>query len=436
MKMWKKIGAAIALTACTGLLGAGVITSAEDAAETQEAEVENETDGEDVNEVVEKLGGELKDDSVKTIQEVCREAMPAMVAITNTTVEEVQNYFRGDPFDFFGYGFFDYYGGRDYNSQPQTRESVSMGSGVIISIKEDEILIATNEHVVNGATTLSVAFIDDSAAPAEIVGSDAKHDLAVIKVQMDELTDETKEAIGVIPFGSSADLEVGESVVAIGNALGYGQSVSSGIVSALNRSLVSRDSLTGAVEQTDGMIQTDASINPGNSGGALLNLKGELIGINSAKYADTMVEGMGYAIPIDTVEPIVTDIANGKNPDEEGYTNDDGSVRLGVTVTTITEEFKESYALPYGVYVVEVQEGSPADYAGVESGDIITAIDDTAITTVEELKAALLNYSEGDSARLTISRQSSHGSGSFDNSFETGTLTVTFGDSGEYHMAA
>ena len=431
----KKIGLAASLTACIGLAGAGVITNAEDFAIETESGLESTISEEDGGALLKDLGGEPVSDHDMTIQEVVKTAMPAMVSITNTSVEEVRSYFRGDPFDFFNFGSFgfgDYYdyGGR--NDQPQTRESVSMGTGVIVGETDDDILIATNEHVVNGATELSAAFIDETAAPAEIIGSDASHDLAIVKVSKSELAEETVSAISLIPFGSSSALEVGEQVIAIGNALGYGQSVSAGIVSALNRSITSQNSYSGVIEKTEGMIQTDASINPGNSGGALLNMRGELVGINSAKYADTMVEGMGYAIPVDTAEPILTSLANGQ-PVSNSF-NEDGSVRLGVTVTTITEDYQTSYLLPKGVYVVEVEAGGPAANAGVQKGDIITAIDGKELASVEELKDALTKYGAGDSAKLTISRQ---GTGSFGNDgFETGTLTVVFGNSNEANMAA
>ncbi len=434
MNKWKKFGLVAAMTAMIGALGAGVITSAEDA-ENNIPETEAAVEAEVENTVIEKLGSESTATEDMTIQEVCKAAMPAMVAITNKSVEEVRNYFQGDPFSYFGFGFGfghgydDFFG--DYGSEPQTRESVSMGSGVIVGMTDDSILVATNAHVVSGATELSVAFIDDSAAPAELVGSDESRDLAVIKIPKDELEDSTLEAITVLPFGSSSELEVGQSVVAIGNALGYGQSASSGIVSALGRTVTSNGEMGQAVE-TQEMIQTDASINPGNSGGALLNLKGELIGINSAKDAGTLIEGMGYAIPIDTAEPILTDIANGRVP--ESASGDEDGVRLGVTVATITEEYQASYLIPNGVYVIEVEEGKPADKAGIQEGDIITAIDGMDISSVEELKQALANYEPGDSARLTISRESENAFGD-EKSYQTGSVTVRFGE-GETHMAA
>ena len=423
----KRIGLAAALAACMGILGAGIVTYAENPDSSAEMAVIEAEGTED--DLITELGGEPVSGEERTIQEIAKTVMPAMVSITNTSVKQVQDYyngFDGDLFDFFGFGDFYGYGGRSGNRQPQTRESVSMGTGIIIGETDDLLLIATNEHVVSDANELSVGFVDETAAPAEISGGDEAHDLAIVQVEKSGLEEGTLDAISIIPVGSSSELEVGEQVIAIGNALGYGQSVSAGIVSALNRSITSQNELSGTITKTEGMIQTDASINPGNSGGALLNMKGELIGINSAKYADTMVEGMGYAIPTDTALPILLDLANGKQATLS--TNIDGSVRLGVTVTTITEEFKESYPnLPDGVYVMEVETGTPAFNAGVKQGDIITAIDGTELKTVEELQQALKNYSAGDSATLSISRQ---GSGSFgDEGFETGKVTVTFSTS-------
>ena len=369
----------------------------------------------------EDANDKAKASGTMTVQGVASNSMPAMVAITNTSVEEIQNYFGG-------YGFF--FGGG--NSEPQTAESVSMGTGVIIGETDDQIIIASNQHVVTGADTLSVAFIDESAADAEILGEDAETDLAVIAVNKEDLSDETLEQIKVIEIGSSDDLVVGEQVVAIGNALGYGQSVSTGIVSALNRTLVSYD---GSKEGTDnGLIQTDAAINPGNSGGALLNMNGELIGINSAKYADTNVEGMGYAIPITDALPILESLKNGEKPEVQNEQREGSGVKLGVTVATVSEQNSEYYGIPQGAYVKEVEEGSAADEAGIEAGDIITAIDDMKITSVDDLTKALSGYSEGDSAEVTIAREVKSAYGMFEGntgSYRSGTTTVTFGSKDE-----
>ena len=322
-----------------------------------------------------------------TVQEVAANVMPAMVAITNTTVEEVNDYFGG----FGGFGLFGGYG-HGSSDGSNTVESVSAGSG-------------------------EVAFVDESAAPAYVLGEDASTDLAVIAVNKSDLSEGTLQAIRVVAIGSSDDLVVGESVVAIGNALGYGQSVSAGIVSAVNRVLADEN---GNKEGTDnGMLQTDAAINPGNSGGALLNMKGELIGINSAKYADTDVEGMGYAIPISDALPILQSLQNGESV--SGSDSATGTVRLGIKCATVTASNAGYYNLPQGVYVSEVENGTAAYNGGVKAGDIITAIGDTPVSTVEELSQALSGYSEGDSAVLKISREQS-------GSYVEGELTVTFGN--------
>ncbi len=327
-----------------------------------------------------------------TVQEVAANVMPAMVAITSTTVEEVNDYFGG----LGGYGFFGGFG--------------QGGSDTIESV-------ATNQHVIADSTTLSVAFVDESAAPAYVLGEDASTDLAVIAVNKSDLSESTLQAIRVVAIGSSDDLVVGESVVAIGNALGYGQSVSAGIVSAKNRVLADEN---GNMEGTDeGLIQTDAAINPGNSGGALLNMKGELIGINSAKYADTDVEGMGYAIPISDALPILQSLQNGESVN--GSDSATGTVRLGIKCATVTASNAGYYNLPQGVYVSEVENSTAAYNGGVKAGDIITAIGDIPVSTVEELSQALTGYSEGDSAVLKIMREQS-------GTYAEGELTVTFGN--------
>ena len=361
-----------------------------------------------------------KSSGTMSVQEVASNSMPAMVAITNTSVEEIQNYFGG-------YGFF--FGGG--NSEPQTAESVSMGTGVIIGETDDQVIIASNQHVVTGADTLSVAFIDETAADAVVLGEDANTDLAVIAVNKKDLSEDTLSMIKVIEIGSSDKLLVGEQVVAIGNALGYGQSVSTGIVSALNRTLVSYD---GSSEGTDnGLIQTDAAINPGNSGGALLNMNGELIGINSAKYAQTEVEGMGYAIPITDALPILESLKNGEEP-EISVEHEGSGVKLGVSVVTVNEQNSDYYGIPQGALVKEVEAGSAAEEAEIQAGDIITAIDDKQITSVDDLTEALSHYSDGDSAEVTLAREVKSAYGMFEgnaSSYRQGKTTVTFGKADE-----
>lgn len=347
-----------------------------------------------------------------SVKEVAANVMPSMVAITNTSVQEVENYFGG-------YGF-------PGSGNSQSYESVSMGTGVIVGETDEYLLIATNAHVVDGAKELSVAFVDEQAAEAEIVGTRSADDLAVIRVNKADLSADTLDAVSVIRIGSSADLAVGEQVVAIGNALGYGQSVSTGIVSALGRTIdLTEDSQIG-------LIQTDAAINPGNSGGALLNMYGELVGINSAKFADTNVEGMGYAIPITEALPILTELANGESGGTVQVREDgESDAYLGISCATISGEYASYYGIPEGVYVDSVEEGGAAEEAGLLPGDIITALGGVKITSVDELTEALAAYAGGDTAEITVSRavqqNSFFGRGDSGISWQSGTLSITFG---------
>ena len=424
-----KAGCTAGLAAVFGFVSSGVFISTTTLATNLQntkvqtavvAEAENASDRNGIVTTDVNIGSTAEDNEATeqetgktlTVQEVAENAMPAMVAITNTTVEEVNDYFGG----FGGFGLFGGYG-HGSSDGSNTVESVSAGSGEIIGETDDKLIIATNQHVIADSTTLSVAFVDESAASAYVLGEDASTDLAVIAVNKSDLSESTLEAIRVIAIGSSDELAVGESVVAIGNALGYGQSVSAGVVSAKNRVLADEN---GNMEGTDeGLIQTDAAINPGNSGGALLNMKGELIGINSAKYMDTSVEGMGYAIPISDALPILQSLQNGESV--SGSDSATSTVRLGIKCATVTASNAGYYNLPQGVYVSEVENGTAASEGGVKAGDIITAIGDTPVSTVEELTQALSGYSEGDSAVLKISREQS-------GSYVEGELTVTFGN--------
>ncbi|MDO4805122.1 MAG: trypsin-like peptidase domain-containing protein [Lachnospiraceae bacterium] len=385
-----------------------------------------------------------------TVAEVAANSMPAMVAITNTSIQNLQSYYGGygdyaDIFgDIFGNGYGSFFGngngyggysggmfGSSYENtvgDMQGMESVSMGTGVIIDETDDQLIIVTNQHVIDSANELSVAFIDENAASATVLGEDASSDLAVIAVNKADLSADTLSAIRVISIGNSDSTMVGEQVVAIGNALGYGQSVSTGIVSALHRTLESYD---GTREGTDdGLIQTDAAINPGNSGGALLNMKGELIGINSAKYADTDVEGMGYAIPITSALPILESLRNGEAAQINQSANSN-TVRLGISCTGISEEYSSYYGIPAGVYVKEVEQGSAAANAVIKEGDIITSLGDVTVKSVEDLTEALKAYKPGDSAEITVSREVSRqdifAEGGTSESYQSGTTTVTFG---------
>ena len=411
-----KVGCTAGLAAVFGLVASGVFVSTTSvASNVRFAKAQTAMVASDQNGVVTtdlNIGSTAEDNKVTeqetgktlTVQEVAANAMPAMVAITNTTVQEVNDYFGG-------FGFFGGHG-RDGSN---TVESVNAGTGEIIGETDDQLIIATNQHVIADSTTLSVAFIDESAATAYVLGEDASTDLAVIAVNKSDLSESTLEAIRVLAVGSSDELVVGESVVAIGNALGYGQSVSAGVVSAKNRALADENGNTEGTE--NGLIQTDAAINPGNSGGALLNMKGELVGINSAKYADTDVEGMGYAIPITDALPILQSLQNGEPA--SGHESASNGVRLGITGATVTEINAGYYDLPQGVYVSEVESGSAAANGGVMAGDIITAIGNTPVRTIENLSQALTGYSAGDSAVLKVCREQS-------GTYTEGELTVTF----------
>ena len=284
-----------------------------------------------------------------------------------------------------------------YWGQRYEQEAQSGGSGIIIAENDTELLIATNNHVVEDADKLEVTFIDGSIAEAQIKGKDADMDLAVIAILLDSLSEETKQAIAIAEMGDSDALKLGEPVIAIGNALGYGQSVTGGFVSALNREIELEDGSTGV------FIQTDAAINHGNSGGALLNIKGEVIGINSNKISGTSIEGMGYAIPITAAEPIIGDlmtketkhkVADGK----VGYIGIMGSI-------TVSDDMIYLYNFPEGVYVRSVVEDSPAEKAGMLSGDIIVDFDGEKIRTFEDLETALQYYAPGSEATITVMRQ-------------------------------
>ena len=443
MKKWTNIALCAALSVGLGFAGAGAMALHDAAADTDASiasavqgiqktahtstevetkEVPFSTSDQDPEKIT--VGVSTPDASTKSIQEIAADTMPSMVAITNTSVQDLNNYYGG----MFGFGGFGDFGDFGDFGNGRSVESVSMGTGVIMSETDDYIYIATNAHVIEGARDLSVAFSDETAAEATIIGSDSTNDLGVIRVSKKDLSKETLDTIKVIPVGSSEALQVGESVVAIGNALGYGQSVSTGIVSALNRSIYSQDMNSGKPVASAGMIQTDASINPGNSGGALLNMKGELIGINSAKYADETVEGMGYAIPIDYASPILENLANNSSNESSdsfsGGNTEGNTVRLGISCTTVTDEYAQYYDIPTGVYVNSVEPGSAAERAGICEGDIITQINDTKIGSAEELKNALSSFGNGDSAEVTVARKIKFFG---EENLEYGTLTVTFG---------
>ncbi len=334
------------------------------------------------------------------VSDIAEAVMPSIVSITNKSVQEVENYFSQ----------FGYYG------IPETQETESCGSGIIIGKNDTELLIVTNNHVVEGADTLSACFIDNEAYEAQIKGTDASNDLAVIAVPLDSISEDTLSGISVATVGDSDSLKVGQQVIAIGNALGYGQSVTTGIVSAVNRSISEDgDSIDGGDSST--YIQTDAAINPGNSGGALLNMNGEVVGINSAKLALTEVEGMGYAIPTSRASSIIEGLMNQTtrttvSAEEQGY--------MGIQGVNVTEEIQQAYGLPVGVYISEVTSGSAADQAGIASGNILTGFDGQSISDINQLQELLSKYKAGETVDVTLQVQ-------VENAYEEQTLSLTLG---------
>lgn len=329
------------------------------------------------------------------VSSIAKNAMPSIVAITNKSVQEVQDYFS-----MFSRG-----------SGTQEQEVESQGSGIIIGQNDSELLIATNNHVVEDADTLSVCFVDDQAYEATVKGTDADNDLAVIAVKLSDISDDTMSQIKIAEIGDSDQLQVGEQVVAIGNALGYGQSVTTGIVSAVNRQLEDSDS-------ENGFIQTDAAINPGNSGGALLNSNGEVIGINTAKVATDSVEGMGYAIPIsdasDTIQNLMNQETKTKVSEaEQGY--------LGIQGVDVSDESAKMYNMPTGVYISDVVKNGGAQQAGLTKGSVITGLEGTTISDMNSLKEQLQYYRVGDKVKVTVQVPGNNGE------YTEKTVEVTLG---------
>lgn len=416
----KKAGVTIALAVIFGLVAAVVFQAANFAADrflnTGKSSVQiKTTDSVDLQETASDdstADKVLSDSENGTVAAVAQASMPSVVAITTVSVQEIPS--------FFGYS------SRQY-------KSASTGSGIIVGDNDDELLIATNNHVVDGATTLSVCFIGDDVANAEtetvnagdngdlnvedavsakIKGTDADNDLAVVAVKKSDIPEDTLNQIKIAQIGSSDDLAVGQQVVAIGNALGYGQSVTSGWISALNRTISTDDGTNST-----GLIQTDAAINPGNSGGALLNMKGELIGINSAKYADSAVEGMGYAIPISKAKPILEELMNRETREKvdsskKGY--------LGVSLANLTTEAIEMYNMPTGAFVRSVEDDSPAQVAGICKGDIIVKFDGQKVSDGDDLLDKLQYYKSGEKIEAVIARATN-------GEYEENTIELTLG---------
>lgn len=340
------------------------------------------------------------------VSEIASEALPSIVSITTKSVQEVQNYF----------GMYGMYG---YAPQQQEQEVEGSGSGIIVGKNDDELLIATNYHVVEGADTLSVAFTDGNAVEASVKGFDEERDLAVVSVSLDDVEDDTMDAISIAKIGSSDDLKVGEQVIAIGNALGYGQSVTTGIVSAKNRRMDSDNNTVtdGSDDSSDGvnLIQTDAAINPGNSGGALLNMEGEVVGINSAKLASTEVEGMGYAIAISDVTDILQNLMNETSRDK---LDDSEHGVLGIKGSSVSSEAVQMYGIPAGVFVKKVTEGGAADKAGLKANSVITEFNGKTVSSNNQLIEYLSYYEPDEEVELTV--QVPHGT-----SYKEETVKVT-----------
>ena len=319
---------------------------------------------------------------------IAKNAMPSIVSITNMSVQEVQSFFGGT----------------------QQQESTSVGSGIIIGQTDSELLILTNNHVVEGNEKLTVSFVDNESVEANVKGTDSTKDLAVVAVKISDVKDSTMDEIAVATMGDSSKLEVGEQVVAIGNALGYGQSVTSGIVSATERTL---DGYEGGT-----LIQTDAAINPGNSGGALLNSNGEVIGINTAKVATDSVEGMGYAIPIsdasDTIQNLMNQETKTKVSEaEQGY--------LGIQGVDVADESAKMYNMPTGVYISDVVKNGGAQQAGLTKGSVITGLEGTTISDMNSLKEQLQYYRVGDKVKVTVQVPGNNGE------YTEKTVEVTLG---------
>jgi serine protease Do len=379
----------------------------EDAAKESEAAVE---DAQPAEEETDLPAGEItKADLVDVsdaavansgVAEVATNVMPAMVSITNTSVQEVMDWFRGGNFQY---------------------ESKSLGTGVIMGENDEELLIVTNNHVVADSSELTVSFIDEESVEGVIKGTDAGDDLAVVAVRLEDIPAETMEQIRIANVADSEDVRVGEQVVAIGNALGYGQSVTTGIVSALGRTITVADE-SGYNEYTD-LIQTDAAINQGNSGGALLNMKGEVIGINSVKAGASGVEGMGYAISTSKALPIIRNLMNKKTRE---LVSEDQLPYLGIVGQDVTRDVAQLYGLPEGIYVTELSEDGPSDQAGIIPGMIITGFDGESIDSMSDLQELLPYYAGGETVSITVSVQNEDGE------YEEQSFDVTLGLRSDY----
>lgn len=405
MNKAKKLGIALAMITITGTAGTaiGVNTYNERMAGVQaeeSTETESEADTSGITLGADASDSEATDTSsdgsyLPNVKEIAQNAMPSIVAITNQSKETIQ------------------FWGQEYE-----QDSESTGSGIIVGKSDTELLIATNNHVVQNADQLTVLFSadtendEDKMVTAQVKGTDSSLDLAVVAVKLDDIPQDVMDQIKVIEIGDSDEVNVGDWSIAIGNALGYGQSVTFGIISALDREVILS---TDNGEITQNMIQTDAAINFGNSGGALLDENGRLIGINSAKASSTGVEGMGYAIPINTAKSVIEDLMNQTTRTKADA---DKAGALGVRVTNVSEEARQMYNIPAGAYVYEVTDGSAAAEAGIKQGDIITKLDKTTISSMSELLDRIQYYEAGESVDVTIKR-------SGDNGYQEQVVTVT-----------
>ena len=409
----KKKGLALVLGLAVAGAGAGAASQlysyAEDvklqiAAQAQETEAQ-ETEEQTAKETFAVSTAHLVDTgdafSYSGVADIAENAMPTIVAITNKSVQEVQSFYRGRTFQY---------------------ESESCGSGIIVGENDTELLICTNNHVVEGARELTVSFIDESSYQAQIKGTDPSNDLAVVAVNLEDIDQDTLSQIKIAKLGDSDEMRVGEQVVAIGNALGYGQSVTTGIVSAKDRTIDVQEGRS--IYSYEDLIQTDAAINPGNSGGALLNMNGELIGINSTKASSSGVEGMGYAIPVSKAQPILEKLMNRET---RNIVDEDEAAYMGISGEGVSSEAVQLYNVPAGIYLTQVAEDSPAAKAGLQVGDIITAFDDVQVTTMDELKDRLQYYKGGETVEMKV-QSAANGA------YTEKTVSITLGLKSDYAM--
>jgi len=389
MTLQKKWGMVVAMALVFGLIAGGAMYGVNAAANRLYSQ--NHISQTDTTEA-------STSESSSGVAQVADNAMPSVVTISTMSVEEMRSFFGGT----------------------QQYEVEGAGTGVIIGENDTELLIATNNHVVEGASSLSVGFIDESTVSAEIKGTDAENDLAVISVKLSDISTDTMNQIKIASIGDSDELQLGEQVVAIGNALGYGQSVTSGYVSALNRDLSLTDESGNTINST-GLIQTDAAINPGNSGGALLNMNGELIGINEAKSgttsSGTTVDNIGFAIPINKAQESLQNLMNQETREK---VSEDQASYIGIQGASVSSDEQEKFSIPAGVVVASVVEDGPAAQAGIQEGDIITELDGRSVSSIEVLQDTLQYYAAGETVDIVVQRADN-------GSYQEQTLSITLG---------